>query len=370
MGHGPCSVWVCGDLWRSVEKPCDSLTWQAQFRADVAARAVRMVFEASFVMYCTMYCTLFIDISLIFIVYFQCIALSIDKLSMVSPRLWDLGDTMQVDRVHRCQRNLKAAAGELQSRLQGEVMDQALAPLQNISELQFLPIFLNFSQFALPKVPWNSVKFMACECTDVMMDLAHGILMYFGIMSQDILVFWELDTKALKAARCEVRCPTLLEPCLLRPGVVKTNRRMTNAKRSVCKTHCITIISMSLQNYYSTWYLHDFAWFCMYLPHMLLIAVVNAPPQVPLWRTEVSIFWQMHRGTKSISCQAVRGKQSKGCAQRNDIRNCNHILQLPHVPAWYSRHGFVMLCLFSLLNLGHSFSLDVVKFFVLWPFSA
>lgn len=96
---------------------------------------------------------------------------------------------MQVDRVHRCQRNLKAAAGELQSRLQGEVMDQALAPLQNISELQFFPIFLNFSQFALPKVPWNSVKFMACECTDVMMDLAHGILMYFGIMSQDILVF-------------------------------------------------------------------------------------------------------------------------------------------------------------------------------------
>ena len=54
-------------------------------------------------------------------------------------------------------------------------------------------------------------------------------------------------------------CPTLLEPCLLRPGVVKTSRRMTNAKRSVCKTHCITIISMSLQNYYSTWYLHDSA---------------------------------------------------------------------------------------------------------------
>ena len=54
---------------------------------------------------------------------------------------------MQVDRVHRCQRNLKAAAGELQSRLQGEVMDQALAPLQNISELQFFPIFPHFSQF-------------------------------------------------------------------------------------------------------------------------------------------------------------------------------------------------------------------------------
>ena len=30
----------------------------------------------------------------------------------------------QVDRVHRCQRNLKAAAAELQSRLEGEVMDQ------------------------------------------------------------------------------------------------------------------------------------------------------------------------------------------------------------------------------------------------------
>ena len=87
MGHGPWAMLsMGGDLWR-VEKPCDSLTWQAQFRADVAARAVRMVFEASFVMYCTMYCTLFIDISLIFIVYFQCIALSIDKLSMVSPRL-------------------------------------------------------------------------------------------------------------------------------------------------------------------------------------------------------------------------------------------------------------------------------------------
>lgn len=29
-----------------------------------------------------------------------------------------------MDRVHRCQRNLKAAAAELQSRLEGEVMDQ------------------------------------------------------------------------------------------------------------------------------------------------------------------------------------------------------------------------------------------------------
>lgn len=56
---------------------------EAQFRADVAARAVRMVFE--------------------------------------------------VDRVHRCQRNLKAAAGELQSRLQGEVMDQVRSTVSNFA---------------------------------------------------------------------------------------------------------------------------------------------------------------------------------------------------------------------------------------------
>ena len=56
---------------------------EAQFRADVAARAVKMVFE--------------------------------------------------VDRVHRCQRNLKAAAAELQSRLEGEVMDQVRSTIANFT---------------------------------------------------------------------------------------------------------------------------------------------------------------------------------------------------------------------------------------------
>lgn len=56
---------------------------EVQFRADVAARAVRLVFE--------------------------------------------------VDRVHRCYRNLKAAAGELQSRLEAEVIDQVRSTISNFT---------------------------------------------------------------------------------------------------------------------------------------------------------------------------------------------------------------------------------------------
>ena len=133
--------------------------------------------------------------------------------------------------MHRCQRNLKAAAGELQSRLQGEVMDQAaLAPLQNCT----------LSRFVLPKVPRNSGKFMACECRHMPRWMWHtdaqGISMCFGIMSHmDDMERY----KSLKAdARCEVRSPTLLEPCLLRPGVVKT--------KPVQAGHCI----QSLHNFY------------------------------------------------------------------------------------------------------------------------
>ena len=67
------------------------------------------------------------------------------------------------------------------------------------------------------------------------MDVAHGCTRYFD-------VFWDNEPeryKSLKAdARCEVRSPTLLEPCLLRPGVVKT--------KPVQAGHCI----QSLHNFY------------------------------------------------------------------------------------------------------------------------
>ncbi|CAJ1453318.1 unnamed protein product [Effrenium voratum] len=56
---------------------------EAQFRADLAARCVKMVFE--------------------------------------------------VDRAHRAQRDLKAAAGEIQSRLQGEIMDQVRGSISNFT---------------------------------------------------------------------------------------------------------------------------------------------------------------------------------------------------------------------------------------------
>ena len=70
----------------------------------------------------------------------------------------------QVDRAHRAQRDLKAAAGEIQSRLQGEIMDQALRFVWSVSGLVLFDffVFLGGSLFRKELSNNSAICFLMC----------------------------------------------------------------------------------------------------------------------------------------------------------------------------------------------------------------
>lgn len=119
---------------------------------------------------------------------------------------------------------------------------------------------------------------------------------------------------------------------------------------------------MSLQNYYSTWYLHVFACIChIYCWLQWWMLLHKFPSDVLKFHLLANALTEVPNPLAAKLC--VVNSQRGARREMKYVRKCNHILQLPSVTTCSGLILSAWFCLFSLLNLGHSFSLDVVKFF-------